>query len=374
MSSSKRVAEVAQQRRADGVQRRDHGHAVGGHLLGLLRRRALPDAELRVALPDTAAASGTVASTRSCPSRRAPLRFVSVSDWLRNGTHRTTVSARRRRLGVREPLDLRLGDRRAGACAASAALPGVARAHDDGHAGAAPPHRQAEAERPGGADDRDGREHTSGWLWSPRWRLWFAPHAPRGPHRARDRWRRRHRGGHRPRLAAEGRARRDRRPRRGGRPRDRRRARRSRCRHGRHRAQPRCAPAWPRWSEALGPIDVLVNNAGTDRFAYFVKSDEELWDFVLGVNLRGVLACTHAVLGAMQERRPGAIVNVASEAGRVGSQGSGHLLGGQGGRHRLHEGDRPRGGALRRAAERRRPRADRDAAAERGARAARRDR
>jgi 2-hydroxycyclohexanecarboxyl-CoA dehydrogenase len=74
--------------------------------------------------------------------------------------------------------------------------------------------------------------------------------------------------------------------------------------------------------DALGPIDVLVNNAGTDRFAFFVNTDEELWDLVLGVNLRGVLAVTHAVLPGMQERRAGSIVNVASEAGRVGSQGS----------------------------------------------------
>ncbi|HEY4997102.1 MAG TPA: SDR family NAD(P)-dependent oxidoreductase, partial [Solirubrobacteraceae bacterium] len=41
--------------------------------------------------------------------------------------------------------------------------------------------------------------------------------------------------------------------------------------------------------QELGAIDVLVNNAGTDRFAFFVNTDEELWDFVLGVNLRGVL-------------------------------------------------------------------------------------
>ena len=75
-------------------------------------------------------------------------------------------------------------------------------------------------------------------------------------------------------------------------------------------------------SDELGPVDVLVNNAGTDRFAYFLHTDEALWDFVLGVNLRGVLACTHAVLGAMHERGGGSIVNVASEAGRVGSQGS----------------------------------------------------
>jgi 2-hydroxycyclohexanecarboxyl-CoA dehydrogenase len=72
----------------------------------------------------------------------------------------------------------------------------------------------------------------------------------------------------------------------------------------------------------LGEIDVLVNNAGTDRFSYFVNTDEELWDYLLAVNLRGVLAVTHAVLPGMQERRRGVLVNVASEAGRVGSQGS----------------------------------------------------
>jgi 2-hydroxycyclohexanecarboxyl-CoA dehydrogenase len=72
----------------------------------------------------------------------------------------------------------------------------------------------------------------------------------------------------------------------------------------------------------LGPVEVLVNNAGTDRFAFFVNTDEALWDFVLGVNLKGVMACTHAVLPAMHERGGGSIVSVASEAGRVGSQGS----------------------------------------------------
>jgi 2-hydroxycyclohexanecarboxyl-CoA dehydrogenase len=76
-------------------------------------------------------------------------------------------------------------------------------------------------------------------------------------------------------------------------------------------------------ADELGPVDVLVNNAGYDEFGFFVNTDEAMWDRVLGVNLRGVIAVTHAVLPGMQERRRGRIVNVASEAGRVGSSGSG---------------------------------------------------
>src|SRR5437764_3561859 len=63
-------------------------------------------------------------------------------------------------------------------------------------------------------------------------------------------------------------------------------------------------------AEAVGPADVLVNNAGTDRFGWFTHTDEAIWDVVLGVNLRGVLAVTHAVLASMHERGGGAIVNV----------------------------------------------------------------
>lgn len=73
---------------------------------------------------------------------------------------------------------------------------------------------------------------------------------------------------------------------------------------------------------ALGPIDVLVNNAGTDIPGFFTKTTPEMWDVVLGINLVGTLAFTHALLPGMQERRRGAIVNVASEAGRTGSPGN----------------------------------------------------
>lgn len=74
--------------------------------------------------------------------------------------------------------------------------------------------------------------------------------------------------------------------------------------------------------EATGTLDVLVNNAGTDEFGFFTYTTPEQWRRVLDVNLGGVLNCTHAALPAMQEAGYGRIVNIASEAGRVGSKGS----------------------------------------------------
>ncbi|MGH2960883.1 MAG: SDR family NAD(P)-dependent oxidoreductase [Solirubrobacterales bacterium] len=69
-------------------------------------------------------------------------------------------------------------------------------------------------------------------------------------------------------------------------------------------------------------LDVLVNNAGMDEFGFFADTDPGLWERVLAVNLTGVLACTHAALPGMQRAGYGRIVNIASEAGRVGSKGS----------------------------------------------------
>lgn len=72
---------------------------------------------------------------------------------------------------------------------------------------------------------------------------------------------------------------------------------------------------------ALGPLDVLVSCAGWDRVQPFVESTEETWDRVIAINLKGVIACTRAALDGMIERGSGAIVNISSDAGRVGSSG-----------------------------------------------------
>ncbi len=69
----------------------------------------------------------------------------------------------------------------------------------------------------------------------------------------------------------------------------------------------------------LGPVEVLVNNAGWDELRPFLATDEAFWDSVIDINFKGCLRTTRAVLPGMVERGFGRIVNIGSDAGRVGS-------------------------------------------------------
>jgi 2-hydroxycyclohexanecarboxyl-CoA dehydrogenase len=71
----------------------------------------------------------------------------------------------------------------------------------------------------------------------------------------------------------------------------------------------------------LGQIDVLVNNAGWDRMGLFLDTDEDTWDRIIAVNLKAMLYVCKTVLPPMVGRGAGKVINVASDAGRVGSSG-----------------------------------------------------
>ncbi|MFT4280595.1 SDR family NAD(P)-dependent oxidoreductase [Microbacterium sp.] len=74
-------------------------------------------------------------------------------------------------------------------------------------------------------------------------------------------------------------------------------------------------------TESLGPIDVLVNSAGFDVLGPFVDSDEASWRRLIDVNLLGTIRTTQQVLPGMLARGRGRIINISSEAGRIGAAG-----------------------------------------------------
>ncbi|WP_066266436.1 SDR family NAD(P)-dependent oxidoreductase [Hydrogenophaga palleronii] len=71
----------------------------------------------------------------------------------------------------------------------------------------------------------------------------------------------------------------------------------------------------------LGPFDILVNNAGVDQHAFFTRTTPEEWRRLIAINLESVFATTHAALPTMQSKGFGRVINIASEAGRLGSRG-----------------------------------------------------
>jgi 2-hydroxycyclohexanecarboxyl-CoA dehydrogenase len=71
--------------------------------------------------------------------------------------------------------------------------------------------------------------------------------------------------------------------------------------------------------DQLGPVEVLVNCAGWDEMKPFLDTDEAFWDRIIELNFKGALRTTHACLPAMIDAGFGRIVNIGSDAGRVGS-------------------------------------------------------
>jgi 2-hydroxycyclohexanecarboxyl-CoA dehydrogenase len=71
----------------------------------------------------------------------------------------------------------------------------------------------------------------------------------------------------------------------------------------------------------LGAVHLLISNAGWDRVMPFLETTPEHWEKALGINLMGHIAVAHAFLPGMVERGEGRVVNIASDAGKVGSSG-----------------------------------------------------
>lgn len=76
--------------------------------------------------------------------------------------------------------------------------------------------------------------------------------------------------------------------------------------------------AFARIAHELGPVDVLVNNAGIVTFTRFLETTEEEWDHVFAVDYTSLYNCCQAVVPGMLERRFGRIVNISSVAGKRG--------------------------------------------------------
>lgn len=81
----------------------------------------------------------------------------------------------------------------------------------------------------------------------------------------------------------------------------------------------------------LGPITILVNNAGITAFTGFRDIDEKAWDRMIRVNLKGPFLCTQAVIGDMLDAGWGRIINISSSSAQTGAPGMAHYAASKGG-------------------------------------------
>ena len=92
----------------------------------------------------------------------------------------------------------------------------------------------------------------------------------------------------------------------------------------------------------VGPVEVLVNNAGISRDAMFQKMSHEQWAEVIRTNLDSLFNMTRPVINGMRERNFGRVINISSINGQKGQLGLIQLLLGQGRHDRPHQGARAR--------------------------------
>lgn len=83
--------------------------------------------------------------------------------------------------------------------------------------------------------------------------------------------------------------------------------------------------------EAFGPVNILVNNAGIAPFTPYLDIDEELWDRVIRINLKGPHFVTRELLPAMLESGWGRVINITSSSTQTGSPAQGHYVASKGG-------------------------------------------
>jgi 2-hydroxycyclohexanecarboxyl-CoA dehydrogenase len=91
------------------------------------------------------------------------------------------------------------------------------------------------------------------------------------------------------------------------------------------------AASLARTRSELGPVSILVNNAGMTGFVPFLDISEEAWDRMIAVNLKGPFLCTRAMLPDMLAARWGRIVNISSSSAQTGAPAMAHYVASKGG-------------------------------------------